>query len=214
MIENFRSPTASRKGRPPSEETGLIDELVLREATALFLSDGYGRTTLDLVAKNVGIGKSALYRRYPGKEELFSAVVKASIVEMFSHMEVPPSSASQEQRLQLVGEQLIRGMLHPRCVAFMRITAAEAANFPMLAKMAYEVSFEDSAKYVAKALEKEAIGEGVEATDVARRFVEVAVHPLSFQAAFGIDPSILESKAENNVQDAIKLLKIIGFLTI
>lgn len=214
MKEGLQLSTSTRRGRPPSQETSLIDELVLQEATALFLANGYARTSLDLVAKNVGIGKSALYRRYPGKEELFAAVVKSSINTMFSDMKVPDSCLDDRQRLQVVGEELVKGMLHPRCVAFMRITAAEAESFPELARMAYAVSFEDSVKFVARALNEKVVCVGNSVEDVAKRFVEVAVQPLSFQAAFGLDPMLLHSKASKSVGDAIYLLISTGSIKI
>lgn len=201
-----------RKGRPSIEVTGLIDERVLSVATSLFLEYGYGRTTLDLVSKQSSIGKSALYRRYHDKEALFAAVVQESIKTMFAHMALPDGMANQEQRLQLVGEELIKGILHPRCVAFMRITAAEACNFHELAKMAYKVSFDDSASYVASVLEDAVLSGEYTATEVAQRFVEVAVQPLSFQAAFGIDPELLMLRKTQSVREAIILLKATGYI--
>ncbi len=92
----------------------------------MFLDRGFGRTTLDLVAQHAEVGKSSLYARYPSKGDLFAAVVSLSIQTMFDHMAPVPEGLNLGQRLQAVGEALIDGMLHPRCVAFMRITAAEA----------------------------------------------------------------------------------------
>ena len=139
-----------RRGRPPASRAGQFDERILEVATSLFLDRGFGRTTLDLVAQHAEVGKSSLYARYPSKGALFAAVVSRSIQTMFDHLAPVPQGLSLVQRLQAVGEALIEGMLHPRCVAFMRITAAEADNFPNLALMAYQVSFDGSVSYVLK----------------------------------------------------------------
>lgn len=116
-----------RRGRPPASQAGQFDERILQVATSLFLDRGFGRTTLDLVAQHAEVGKSSLYARYPSKGDLFAAVVSLSIQTMFDHLAPVPEGLGLGQRLQAVGEALIEGMLHPRCVAFMRITAADVA---------------------------------------------------------------------------------------
>jgi AcrR family transcriptional regulator len=172
------------------------------------LDRGFGRTTLDLVAQHAEVGKSSLYARYPSKGDLFAAVVSLSIHTMFDHMAPVPEGLDLGQRLQAVGEALIEGMLHPRCVAFMRITAAEADNFPELALMAYQVSFDGAIFYVLRGLGVANVtAADPELIKLAQRFVELTVQPLSFQAAFGIDPTQLRLRSSQCVQDAIELLQ-------
>ena len=185
-----------------------MEERVLQVATALFLERGFGRTTLDLVAQQAEVGKSSLYARYPGKAALFDAVVSHSIQAMFDHMAPVPQSLDFAQRLQTVGEVLIDGLLHPRCVALMRITAAEADNFPGLALKAYQVSLDGALEYVLMAMDTTGAGStDAQRRALAQRFVEVAVQPLSFQAAFGVDAELLRMRAPACVQDAVALLK-------
>lgn len=197
-----------RRGRPLTQQAGLVEERVLHVATTLFLERGFGRTTLDLVAQQAQVGKSSLYARYPGKAALFEAVVGHSIQSMFDHMAPVPHSLGLEQRLQTVGEILINGLLHPRCVALMRITAAEADNFPGLALKAYQVSLEGSVEYVLMAMGTTgACNTDAQLRALAHRFVEVAVQPSSFQAAFGVEAELLRLRASACVQDAVALLK-------
>ena len=208
MPSPSREKSSRRRGRPPASQAGQFDERILRVATSLFLDRGFGRTTLDLVAQHAEVGKSSLYARYPSKGDLFAAVVSLSIQTMFDHMAPVPEGLGLGQRLQAVGEALIEGMLHPRCVAFMRITAAEADNFPDLALTAYQVSFDGAVSYVLNGLG----AANLDATDpglitLAQRFVELAVQPLSFQAAFGVDPAQLRLRSSQCVKDAIELLQ-------
>lgn len=196
-----------RRGRPPASQAGQFDERILQVATSLFLERGYGRTTLDLVAQNAEVGKSSLYARYPSKDALFAAVVSRSIQTMVDQWTKVPQGLSLGQRLQAVGEALIEGMLHPRCVAFMRITAAEAGNFPDLALTAYQDSFDGAVAYVLMGIGETdlgAVSPGL--TALAQRFVEVTVQPVSFQAAFGVDASLLRLRASVCVHDAVELL--------
>ena len=53
---------------------GRRDE-ILDAATGLFARLGYKKTTLDEVAGEVGIVKSALYRYFDNKEQLFNGMI-------------------------------------------------------------------------------------------------------------------------------------------
>ncbi|MBP3982640.1 TetR/AcrR family transcriptional regulator [Acidovorax sp. JG5] len=214
MTRVDRHIAAPRRGRPSAQEALLVDERVLSAATTLFLELGFGRTTLDMVSQLARTGKSALYARYPNKESLFSAVVQHSIQTMFAHMSSVDSPSDYRSRLRSAGRQLIEGMLHPRCVALMRITAAEAHNFPELALLAYRVSFDGSVRCVVSALEGALLPAGQDIKEIAHRFVEVAVQPLSFQAAFGLNPDALRQRSASSVDDAIALLCATGRLTL
>ena len=206
-------PAARRRGRPPAVDAGLVEARVLETATNLFLEQGFGRTTLDQVSRLSQTGKSALYARYADKEALFSAVVAHSIRQMFADMATVPATGTTRERLLHVGGELAKNLLVPRCVAFMRITAAEAASFPGLARMAYQVSFEGSVRCVMEALgiDPELDGSG-EARVAAGRFVELALQPMSFQAAFGADILALRQRWAGDVEDAILLLETRGSL--
>lgn len=202
-----------RRGRPPAAEAGQVEERILETATALFLEQGFGRTTLDQVAEKARSGKSTLYGRYPNKQALFSAVVRRSINTMFADLTVVPSGRTARDRLRHVGTELVRNGLLPRCVAFIRITAAEAENFPELARMGYDESFQGCLRCIAEAItgttEKAAI-EG--ATPAAVRFMETALHPLWFQAVYGADPAMLMVRGQELVDDAVMLLEAKGLL--
>ena len=202
-----------RKGRPREEERALLDDRVLEAATALFLEQGFGRTTLDQVSERSRTGKSTLYGRYANKEALFAAVVTRSINAMFDDQTAAPPTGDVKSRLRHVGRELARVTLEPRCVALMRITAAEAANFPELAKLGYGMSFDGSARFVAQAIVGPEGGSSVaSAMPIACRFVELALQPISFQALYGVDTSLLTTDVDRHIDDAIVLLTASGFL--
>jgi len=48
---------------------------VLEVATRLFVERGFNGTTMEAVAQAAGIGKQAVYMRFPDKESLFAAVI-------------------------------------------------------------------------------------------------------------------------------------------
>jgi AcrR family transcriptional regulator len=64
--------TTSVRGRPRSAQ---VDAAILEAARALLASEGYARMTVEAVAARAGVGKAAIYRRYPGKPDLAAAAV-------------------------------------------------------------------------------------------------------------------------------------------
>jgi len=48
---------------------------IVQAALDLFLEQGYGATSMDSVASQAGVTKQTVYRYYPSKEELFTAVM-------------------------------------------------------------------------------------------------------------------------------------------
>jgi len=205
---------AVKRGRPRAEDAGLVDQRVLDAATELFLSQGFGRTTLDQVSEKSRTGKSSLYGRYANKETLFAAVVTRSIEEMFADLGHVPTGRGRKDRLRHLGLELVRVLLTNRCVALMRIVAAEAATFPKLATLGYHMSFEGSAQAIAQTLAGSGSEEDIKAMlPPACRFIELALQPISFQATFGRPPEELLAKAPRDVEEAITLLYVTGQLT-
>jgi len=64
-----RTPTGAAVLQP--EVTQAITDAVLHELA----EQGYGRLSMEAVAKRAGVGKSALYRRWGSKDEMIAAVI-------------------------------------------------------------------------------------------------------------------------------------------
>lgn len=201
---------SSRRGRPLASEAGAAEARVLNAATMLFLEQGFGRTTMDQVAARAGAGKSSVYGRFGDKPSLFGAVVRRSIETMFANTAAPAVGLAADDRLRHVGKALTESLLVPRCVALMRMVAAEAETMPDLAEEAYHDSYEGSLARIHEALEGAAFPPDLDRADAARRFLEVAIQPLSFQAAFGIPIDQLALRVDECVDDALALLKVRG----
>ncbi|HZJ28120.1 MAG TPA: TetR/AcrR family transcriptional regulator [Acidimicrobiia bacterium] len=65
-----------RPGRPRSRE---IDAAVLDATGVLFAELGYAGVSVEQVAETAGVGKAAIYRRYPTKADLITAAVSCII---------------------------------------------------------------------------------------------------------------------------------------
>lgn len=77
-IDGKKGPLATQnrpRGRPKAETDTAQRERIVRIAWALFVERGYGRTTMTDVAAGAHMSLSTIYRFFPGKTELFAAIV-------------------------------------------------------------------------------------------------------------------------------------------
>ena len=63
-------------GRPRSPEA---DEAILAAAVELLGERGYERTSMEEVARRAGVSKATVYRRWPGKPQLVTDVLRAVV---------------------------------------------------------------------------------------------------------------------------------------
>jgi AcrR family transcriptional regulator len=124
-----RSPTRWRR-----RKEARPDE-ILAAALASFAERGFAATRLEDVAARAGISKGTLYLYFKGKEELFEAVVRATLLPNLKRVE--SFAATFEGPSALLLERLlltIAGVMDSRVGAIPKLVIAEAGNFPELAR--------------------------------------------------------------------------------
>ena len=60
-----------------------IDPRILESARAEFLASGFEKASLKTICEGAGVTTGALYKRYKGKEDLFSAVVEQTVSDLY-----------------------------------------------------------------------------------------------------------------------------------
>ncbi|HWB93787.1 MAG TPA: TetR/AcrR family transcriptional regulator [Puia sp.] len=79
------------------------DEIIVRDiidtARALFKKSGFKKTTMEDIARSMGKAKSSLYYYYPGKEDIFEAVLYAEMNELLKqiHQAIEKATSSKEK---------------------------------------------------------------------------------------------------------------------
>ena len=135
-----------RGGRPSREAAERLGEKILAVATELFLANGYGATSIEMVARKAGIAKRTFYHRFPDKAALFTAVVKGVMTRLR-----PSDDATLflGTTLDAILEQLARAILKaallPEALGFSRLIIAEASRFPELAAIVAQVGASEEA---------------------------------------------------------------------
>lgn len=131
----IRSMFSRKKGRPSNAMAGDVEERILDAATAMFLQDGFGGTSLERIAEAAGAGKATLYSRYSGKEALFSEVVKRTCERSLHLMFEAPQTVALAPRLVSVTQTLVTRLLSDEVIGLIRLVVADAPRFPTLAKL-------------------------------------------------------------------------------
>jgi AcrR family transcriptional regulator len=115
---------ARRPGRPRSEQA---DRAIIEAALDLFAESGAGGLCIEAVAARAGVGKSTIYRRWPGKEDL--------LVDALATLKSPlPEPSGQSVRDDLVA--LLRVMqadfADPRRTRATALLHGEGIKYPRL----------------------------------------------------------------------------------
>lgn len=193
-------------GRPTRAEAARRDARIVEVAMRLFVERGYDATSIDAVAEAAGVSKPTLYARYRDKRALFEAVLK----ERMRGWLAPLSAAAEAQALdttprdaEAVLDALSRTLLarsqNPDAAAVIRCIAAQALQFPDLARLAYEEGWLRGVRIVGRLLELLA-AQGQLAVDdpeiAADLFLNLVLGRSSKQALYGIavDPETEERR--------------------
>jgi AcrR family transcriptional regulator len=174
------SPPASR--RVPAGAAVLRDDLtdairdaVLEELAAL----GYGRLSIEGVARRAGVGKTTIYRRWNSKLQMVIDVVSAVAVQGIA----PPDTGTLRGDLRAMLGVASLALRHPLALQIVPDLLAEAARNPEIAqtleKALRETQLGFSAAVLQRAMDR---GELPPDTDV-QLALDLAIGPLYWRLA-------------------------------
>jgi TetR/AcrR family transcriptional regulator, mexJK operon transcriptional repressor len=135
-----RKGRARRHGGRPSHVQALqLRERILEVATELFLTEGYGATSIEAVAERAGVSKRTFYHRFNNKAALFAAVVHRIIEQIRPPPGVPLlEGATLHKILRRLAGLILRAALSPQAIALHRLVTAESLRFPNLTRAVYD----------------------------------------------------------------------------
>lgn len=125
-----------KKSLPVSSRGHQRKARILSAATDLFLSLGYGETSIDAIVEKSGGSKATLYSYYPTKADLFRAVVDSIVSD---------DDDGELQSFDNIRDTLVHFAEHRLLVVFSRkhralmgLIIAERDRFKDIARMYYE----------------------------------------------------------------------------
>jgi AcrR family transcriptional regulator len=132
-----------KRGRPKASPDDSQRSCIVERTRQLFLEHGYGGTTTEHVATACHISKQTLYRLFPGKCALFTAVIEAHRQNMLDIRE-----AYHDLPLPEALENIFRINISPEDdrerVALIQLVLTEATHFPELVTITQQYGREKS----------------------------------------------------------------------
>ena len=148
---------ARRGGRPSREQAALLGDRILDVAADLFLTEGYGATSIEAVAQRAKISKRTFYHRFPDKAALFDAVLRRIIQGIRPSPDAPLFECGDlSEVLRRLARLAVRASVAPMTLALTRLMLTEAQRFPELAAIvAREGSRGEAVRQITALLERE-----------------------------------------------------------
>jgi AcrR family transcriptional regulator len=158
-----------------TELTDAIHLAVLEELA----THGYGRMSIEGVARRAGVGKTTIYRRWGSKLSMVLDVVSAVAVSGMS----PPDTGSLRGDLRAVLGATSLALRHPLALQIIPDLLAEAARNPDIA-VTLQAALRETQTVVSSAVLKKAVdrGEIPPGTDV-QLALDLAIGPLYWRLA-------------------------------
>lgn len=143
-------PETDEQAKPGSGKPDTI----LKAAQAVFLRDGFGIASMEVIAREAEVSKQTVYNHFAGKEELFKAVIerRCSIMGAALDKGFLEHGDDIEQALTAFGENLLDVMLSPESMSMKRLLQSESRRHPHLAETFYRLGPDATAKRLANYL--------------------------------------------------------------
>lgn len=203
-------PNATRKGgRPTRLEAAALGDKILDVATALFLSNGFGATSIEAVASRARISKRTFYHRFRDKAELYRAVVRRMLQHWLPQFEAAlEAPAPLDILLERSAKRMLALALSPEALALRRLLLAEAERFPELVDIAIEQGATRAIERIAALLEVERRAGRIALDDcrfAAMQFQEMVLS-IPLRRAMGFGTPLNEEEREVWAQKCVALL--------
>lgn len=198
-----------RGGRPSRAEAERLGETILDVASDLFLTQGYGVTSIEAIARRAGISKRTFYSRFKDKAELFGAVVHRIVERLRPAGDATLfDGASLEEILVRLARLILDAALSPQALALHRVILAEATRFPDLAAVVTERGgSREAVTRIAALLERDArAGHGVpeNAPFAAAQFLQMVIG-LPQRRALGLGTPMTAPELDAWARDTVAL---------
>lgn len=107
---------------------------IVEAAKPLFLTSGYMATSMDEIAKQAGVSKTTLYKRYPSKAALFAAVISAQTERSGLEWDAAAFAGNSiDEMLIRIGSKFVDLICQPDSLRLELVYHSEGASIPEVA---------------------------------------------------------------------------------
>jgi AcrR family transcriptional regulator len=195
-----------RRSRPRGE---VRRSQILDTAAQVFLENGYGGATIDLVIERAGASKATVYSFFGGKDGLFAAIVEERaerILSAFGDPEVVGSDVPSA--LAHIARRYREVVMAPDAVGLYRLIIAEGVRFPELARTFHQLGPDRSNAHLAGMLSVWRERGLIRLDDpqlAAVQFFDSVSGDLHRRAMAGIIPQDLGAAVQRSIDNAVQV---------
>ena len=165
-------------GRKPAGAAVLQESVTAAITSAMFdqLAEfGYARMSMDAVARRAGVGKAAVYRRWPSKQAMLIDLVEASILRNLPEV---PDTGSLAGDVRGFLDVIVEQTADPRVKRIAMDVLVETTRIPELADALHEV-VDKPRRAAAAAVLTRAVDRGELSADIDRELgLDLLISPL------------------------------------
>ena len=121
-----------RAGRPTSEETGRLNEVIIEAAFRVFVREGFGGASIEQIAQESRTTRRSVLNRFPDKESLMLAVVDMRVRRLHTRLDLTEAelAAKPVDTLKEACRRMLEIAVDPDGMDFYRLCLAHTAKFP------------------------------------------------------------------------------------
>jgi AcrR family transcriptional regulator len=180
------------------EYKDLAKKKIIKASYSIFDKKGYDSTSMDDIAKEVGVSKASLYSYFKSKEEILQITVDHALTEPF--IKIFRSGKSVEAFNEYFNNMTVfEGVLHLNFV--LTALAFHKENIRMNLIDSYEKKMRALTDFIEIQQKKGAIRQDMESKDVAQ-FITAVYNDLAMQLIMGVN----ENKISRSLKNALSLI--------
>ncbi|QYF91891.1 TetR/AcrR family transcriptional regulator [Massilia sp. PAMC28688] len=141
-------------GRPRAADLEARNQNLIETAGELFLSMGYSKVSLELIARQAHVAVRTIYVKFGGKAGLFQAVLIANRDRFIAPQKMESDERPLKQVIGEFSEHFLDMVTTPQALALQRMVIAEANTNPELAQSFYEAGPRQSREALSRFFEK------------------------------------------------------------
>jgi AcrR family transcriptional regulator len=195
-----------RRTRPRGE---IRRSQILDAAAQVFVENGYGGATIDLVVERAGASKATVYSFFGGKEGLFAAIVEERCERILSAFGDPQVVSSDvRSALAHIARRYMEVVMAPDAVGLYRLIIAEGVRFPELVRAFYRLGPDRTQAHLAGMLATWREGGLIRINDpqlAAAQFFDSVSADLHRRAMAGMIQKNLRAAIQRSIDNAVQV---------
>ena len=125
-------------GRPRAADLEARNDNLIRTAGQLFLQHGYGKVSLELIAREAHVAVRTIYVKFGGKSGLFQAVLIANRNKFIAPQQMEQDARPLTEIIGEFSEHFLDMISAPDALEVQRMVIAEARSNPEMAQSFFE----------------------------------------------------------------------------